>query len=347
MMSEIAPGDSDRERRCTSCKLTFSDALAEEGSEGLILLAIVGDDEGKTTLPKMPGGRGGSLRLLSRGGIRAEGVERTLAFILFHRGNLDDTVFDRWLAPASQSGAVLLADRLLPGIRNANNAAALWAACVAATLWDTSWKTSTEFANVFQFPAFAASVETWNLLIQGRAANSSGSEKASEIREVAIGSGDQSLRLISPDRPPFAVPREYSELFRLFASKVSCGAPFEVVPFEQLNYAVGVQQGRHTKASDALRTAIRRLNDHLNKWATPSNQRRWIEVRRGQGYCLNNSIEWRIDDPALADDLARYSQSVWSTSVPPGKMAANTPVRGQRLPVQPRHDAPRHEENDD
>ncbi len=167
-----------------------------------------------------------------------------------------------------------------------------------------------------------------------------------KVGQVTIGRGEDSLVLQATDLSPFSVPTSYSELFKLFAAKVACGSPCEIVGLAELNHSVGVADSPETKekASSLLRTAIKRLNDELGVWATPSNQEPWIGARRGQGYCLNSGVGWSIGDPALAKELTRYCQSVWDIAVSPATLAENTPLKDQRLPAKSRYAVPSDDE---
>lgn len=160
--------------------------------------------------------------------------------------------------------------------------------------------------------------------------------------EVAIARGQDSLVLQASGLPPFPIPTNYSELFRPFAAKVACGSPQESVGLADLNHSVGVEESPRNseRASTPLRTAIKRLNDELSRWAPRNDQGPWIRSRKGQGYYLAESVDWHIGDPGLEKELRRYSQSVWGIDVPPTTLEENTPLRDQRLPAQPRRVSP-------
>lgn len=74
---------------------------------------------------------------------------------------------------------------------------------------------------------------------------------------------------------------------------------------------------------------------------------RWIVSRKRQGYHLNQSVQWCIEDPKLKSELTRYSQSVWATSADPTTLQDNTPLKGQRLPDGPRRDSRENDSEDD
>ena len=163
-----------------------------------------------------------------------------------------------------------------------------------------------------------------------------------------IARGNDSLVLNAAGLLPFSIPTNCSELFKLFAAKVACGSPSEIVGFVDLNCSVGEKdtpEGRE-KASSMLRTAINRLNVALSAWAAPGNQKPWIGGKRRQGYCLNESVAWSIGESDLAKELTRFSQSVWHVPVSPSTLGENTPLKDQRLPAKPRHDRPRDVEED-
>jgi len=166
---------------------------------------------------------------------------------------------------------------------------------------------------------------------------------------VTIAKGQESFVLKAKDRSSVTIPVDRSELFRLFAAKVACGSPGECVELEHLNWSVKGQRepDYESKASDLLRTAISQLNSILEAMGKPNDGGRWIVSKKGQGYHLNKSIQWYIEDADLKADLTRYSQSVWGTTVDPKKIQDNTPLMGQRLPAAPRRNSPGNDSEED
>jgi len=168
------------------------------------------------------------------------------------------------------------------------------------------------------------------------------------VLNLAISKGEERFRLTADDTSPFIVPSDYQELFRLFAAKVAHGLSGECVGYRLLNSVAISEQSvdpKHTEtASDELRVAISKLNKDLASWHIAPDDGHWIKNRRGEGYFLNSSIDWTIDDENLRLELTRYSQSVWSTNIDCGTLAKNTPDQNQRLPSQPRRDVTRDED---
>jgi hypothetical protein len=168
------------------------------------------------------------------------------------------------------------------------------------------------------------------------------SEAVREITKVTLARGQDTLVLRASSLPRFPIPTNYSELFKLFAAKVACGSPHERVGLLELNHSVGAEESpsNSERASAPLRTAVKRLNDELSRWAPWNDQGSWIRSRRRHGYYLAENVEWHIDDPGLEEELRRYSQSVWGINVAPATIEENTPLKDQRLPGKPRHVSP-------
>jgi hypothetical protein len=143
--------------RLRQCQLAFADAFAANASDPLVILSIVADENGQT---KLPSWSGGSLQVLGPTRIDDGGKLHVVALALFVPGPFNAD-FQPWLQLARQSGAALLADARIEGVDQASDPAAIWVGQLVKTLWRTEWRLETEYANVSQFLAFAASVETW------------------------------------------------------------------------------------------------------------------------------------------------------------------------------------------
>jgi len=160
--------------RAEECRDAFVDAFAQEiRSSEMILLAVFADDGKRPFLPGLiesPSGEQGSYRHslgcleLGLGGQRQEVGFVLQTWPLFGFGD----VFEWWLAPARKSGATLLANGWIPNDIRTSESIIIWAATVLQELHKTSWMKATEYPEVFQFAAGAASLETWRRLIERR-----------------------------------------------------------------------------------------------------------------------------------------------------------------------------------
>ena len=162
----------------------------------------------------------------------------------------------------------------------------------------------------------------WDDLDEGKAGPTNG-----ECIVVTIASGDDSLVLKADGLVSIPIPTGYSEIFKLFATKVARGAVGEYVPYRLLNSVAKCTQSLEPdddcKASNELRTCVFRLNKRIEAWGSPKDRNKWIIVSKNRGYLLNESVQWSVD-PILHSDLLRRTD-VFGLRTDPSKMERNTP----------------------
>ena len=165
--------------------------------------------------------------------------------------------------------------------------------------------------------------EWWDDLEEGKA----GRTDAECIAFVTIASGDDSLFLKADGLVTISIPTEYSEIFKLFATKVARGAVGEYVTYRLLNWAAKCSQSQEPdddcKASPELRACVFQLNRRIEAWGSPKDRNKWIIVSKNRGYLLNESVQWSVD-PILHSDLLRRTD-VFGLLTDPSKMERNTP----------------------
>lgn len=151
------------------------------------------------------------------------------------------------------------------------------------------------------------------------------SDASGEDYDVVIGFGEDSFVLRARGAEVY-IPPKHTVLFACFARKVYKTAAGEQVELSELNGAVGGGDAAGA-ASDRLRRAISRLNEHLRTKLGPApDGEAWVHSGRGSGYALNtNRVRWSLEPTDRLKALGRSSQSVYAVLIDPAKFQANTP----------------------
>jgi hypothetical protein len=115
-----------------------------------------------------------------------------------------------------------------------------------------------------------------------------------------------------------------------FAKQILARLPDEVVEFRELHELINDVDVKPGKASDRLRKIVDTLNKRIaEKLGAPPARRRYIEVRRRQGYRLGGWVSWQISK-ALASDVRGH----FEVTGDPHVMAEMVPDHGQKLQAQ-------------
>jgi hypothetical protein len=133
---------------------------------------------------------------------------------------------------------------------------------------------------------------------------------------VTISCGQKDLSLQVDDGPVMALTGDNKLLFSFFMTRIHSGSPNELVPFGDLNKAIGADGP--AMSSSSLRNLIYRFNKSMNETYGEPPTGRWIESQKGSGCCLNRSVKWALSKK-LEDLLS--SRSVFGHSTDPNIIA--------------------------